>query len=216
VDIDGYVFLTGRIKEIINRGGEKISPREIDEVLLDHPAVAQAVSFGFPSPHLGEDVAAAVVLREKTTATAEEIRDFAAKKLAHFKVPARVFFLRDIPKGPTGKVQRVGLAKMLGFTAAEQTAPRPMYAAPLTEVQKALAHMWEEVLRVSPIGLMDSFFYLGGDSLASTRVAARVRNHFNVELSLREFYAAPTLAEQAILVEHNRRNQAIPDAELAS
>jgi acyl-CoA synthetase (AMP-forming)/AMP-acid ligase II len=115
LDHDGYLTITGRLKEIINRGGEKISPREIDEVLLDHPAVAQAVTFAMPHDKLGEDVAAAIVLREGATATEKEIREFAAAKLADFKVPRKVLFLTEIPKGPTGKLQRIGLAEKLGL-----------------------------------------------------------------------------------------------------
>ena len=109
--------LLGRLKEIINRGGEKISPREVDEVLIDHPAVKQAVTFALPHEKLGEDVAAAVVLNENVTATDKEIRDFARNKLADFKVPRNVIFLDEIPKGPTGKLQRIGLAEKLGLTS---------------------------------------------------------------------------------------------------
>ena len=113
---DGYLSLTGRLKEIINRGGEKISPREVDEVLMDHPAVLQVVTFAMPHPKLGEDVAAAVVLRENMSLTERELRDFAATKLADFKVPKKVLFLSEIPKGATGKLQRIGLAEKLGLT----------------------------------------------------------------------------------------------------
>ncbi len=112
---DGYVTLTGRLKEIINRGGEKVSPREVDEVLMDHPAVAQVVTFGMPHDKLGEEVAAAVVLREGKTATEQEIRAFVATKLADFKVPKKILIMDEIPKGATGKLQRIGLAQKLGL-----------------------------------------------------------------------------------------------------
>lgn len=112
---DGYLSLTGRLKEIINRGGEKISPLEVDEVLMDHPAVMQVVTFAMPHPKLGEDVAAAVVLREGHTLTERELREFAATKLADFKVPKKILFLTEIPKGATGKLQRIGLAAKLGL-----------------------------------------------------------------------------------------------------
>jgi acyl-CoA synthetase (AMP-forming)/AMP-acid ligase II len=119
MDAEGYVRVTGRLKEIINRGGEKISPREIDEVLLDHPAVAQCVAFAMPHDKLGEDVAVAIVLREGATVSEKEIREFAAARLADFKTPRKVLFLTEIPKGPTGKVQRIGLAEKLGLTRTE-------------------------------------------------------------------------------------------------
>ncbi|TVP72101.1 MAG: AMP-dependent synthetase [Rhodobacteraceae bacterium] len=114
-DDEGYLNLTGRLKEIINRGGEKVSPLEVDAVLMDHPAVAQVVTFALPHPKLGEEVAAAVVLREGASATDREIRDFAATRLADFKVPRKVVVLDEIPKGATGKLQRIGLAEKLGL-----------------------------------------------------------------------------------------------------
>jgi acyl-CoA synthetase (AMP-forming)/AMP-acid ligase II len=117
-DEDNYLSLTGRLKEIINRGGEKISPLEVDSVLMDHPAVAQVVTFAIPHPKLGEEVGAAVVLREGTEASEKDIRDFAGTRLAPFKVPRRVVILAEIPKGATGKLQRIGLAEKLGLTEA--------------------------------------------------------------------------------------------------
>jgi acyl-CoA synthetase (AMP-forming)/AMP-acid ligase II len=118
IDPEGYLRLTGRLKEIINRGGEKVSPLEVDGILLDHPAIAQVVTFALPHPKLGEEVAAAVVLREGANASEREIRDFAATRMADFKVPRRVVILDEIPKGATGKMQRIGLAEKLGLTVA--------------------------------------------------------------------------------------------------
>ncbi|MCS6891466.1 MAG: acyl--CoA ligase [Rhodovarius sp.] len=117
LDEDGYLRITGRLKEIINRGGEKISPLEVDEVLMDHPAVQQVVTFAVPHPKLGEEVGAAVVLREGASCTEAELRDFARARLADFKVPRHVVFLAEIPKGATGKLQRIGLAEKLGLSA---------------------------------------------------------------------------------------------------
>jgi acyl-CoA synthetase (AMP-forming)/AMP-acid ligase II len=116
LDEEGYLRLTGRLKELINRGGEKFSPLEVDDVLSSHPAVAQALTFAMPHDKLGEEVAAAVVLREGATATERELRDFCAGKLAHFKVPRKVVLLTEIPKGATGKPQRIGLAAKLGLS----------------------------------------------------------------------------------------------------
>ena len=115
LDTSGYLRLTGRLKEMINRGGEKIGPLEIDNALLEHPAVAQAVTFAMPHPMLGEEVAAAVVLRDGAVSSESELREFVAARLAQFKVPRRVLIRDAIPKGPTGKVQRLGLAKVLGL-----------------------------------------------------------------------------------------------------
>ena len=113
VDEDGYLTISGRIKEIINRGGEKISPREVDEVLLDHPAVAQAVTFALPHDKLGEEVAAAIVIAEGASVSEAELRDFARERLAEFKVPRKIVFVDEIPKGATGKLQRIGLHEKL-------------------------------------------------------------------------------------------------------
>jgi acyl-CoA synthetase (AMP-forming)/AMP-acid ligase II len=115
LDDEGYLTITGRIKEIINRGGEKVAPLEVDNVLSAHPAVAQAITFAMPHAKLGEEVAAAIVLREGEATSEREIREFAAERLADFKVPRRIVFLDEIPKGATGKLQRIGLAEKLGL-----------------------------------------------------------------------------------------------------
>lgn len=116
LDQQGYLRLTGRLKEIINRGGEKISPLEVDVVLMDHPAVQQVVTFGMPHSKLGEEVAACVVLREGQTVDEHGLRAFAAERLAPFKVPRKILFMTEIPKGATGKLQRIGLAAKLGLS----------------------------------------------------------------------------------------------------
>jgi acyl-CoA synthetase (AMP-forming)/AMP-acid ligase II len=115
MDADGYVSITGRLKEIINRGGEKISPREVDEIIMEHPAVHQCVTFGMPHEMLGEEVAAAIVLKEGIACDDRELRQFASVRLADFKVPKKILILKEIPVGATGKLQRIGLAQKLGL-----------------------------------------------------------------------------------------------------
>jgi acyl-CoA synthetase (AMP-forming)/AMP-acid ligase II len=115
MDEDDYISITGRLKEIINRGGEKVSPREVDEILMDHAAVAQVVCFGMPHPKLGEEVAAVVVLREGHTATERELQAYVSSRAADYKVPKKILFMDEIPKGATGKLQRIGLAAKLGL-----------------------------------------------------------------------------------------------------
>ncbi len=105
LDDEDFLFVTGRIKDIINRGGEKVLPQEIDEVLSTHPSVSEAVAFGVAHPTLGEDVAAAVVLTPGAAVSEAELRQFAAHRLGDFKVPRRIVFLDAIPKGPTGKAR---------------------------------------------------------------------------------------------------------------
>ena len=167
-DEEGYLFLTGRSREMINRGGEKIAPRQVDEVLLEHPAVAEVVTFAIPHPTLGEDVAAAVVLRPRAKVTSKDLRQFARVRLAEFKIPREVLFVEEIPKGPTGKILRVGLAARLGLGSG--TEGSPAYVAPGTTLQKALAEVWAEIFHLQKIGIHDDFFALGGDLLLATRV----------------------------------------------
>lgn len=200
LDTDNYLYLQGRIKEIINRGGEKISPREVDEVLLDHPAIAQAVTFAAPHTLLGEDVAAAIVLRAGTSATEPEIKEFAAKKLADFKVPRVVLFVDEIPKGTTGKLQRIGLAEKLGLTASEPTAPKPEFAPPHTTLEAKLATIWSEVLGIEQVGIHDNFFQLSGDSILAAQIVNRVRDALQVELSFLIFFQQPTLSSMALKI----------------
>ena len=111
LDAEGYLMLTGRIKELINRGGEKIAPREIDEVLLMHPAIAEAVCFGVPHPTWGEEVAAAVVL--KGDAAEADIAAHCRARLAEFKVPKKIHIVETIPRTATGKIQRLNVAAKL-------------------------------------------------------------------------------------------------------
>ncbi|WP_414623416.1 amino acid adenylation domain-containing protein [Calothrix sp. CCY 0018] len=186
-DGDGYLYIKGRIKEIINRGGEKISPREVDEVLLNHPAVQQAVTFAVPHPTLGEDVAAAVVLQKNETVTEKEIYEFAFSRLADFKLPTQVVFVDEIPKGATGKLQRIGLAEKL----ASQL--KVAYVKPRNEIEKTLVAIWIEVLGIETVGIYDNFFEKGGDSLRASQVIARMETMFQVEVSVHDFFAAPTI-----------------------
>jgi acyl-CoA synthetase (AMP-forming)/AMP-acid ligase II len=109
VDGRGYLTLTGRIKELINRGGEKISPAEVDAILLEHSSVAEAAVFGVPDPKYGEEIHAAIVL--KKPATADEILCFCRERLAEFKVPKVVYFADTLPRGDTGKIQRTLIAR---------------------------------------------------------------------------------------------------------
>jgi acyl-CoA synthetase (AMP-forming)/AMP-acid ligase II len=118
LDVDGYLTLVSRIKELINRGGEKISPREIDEVLLTHPAVAEAVCFGVPHGTWGEEVAAAVVLREAATATEADLLAFCKERLADYKRPKQIHITQTIPRTATGKIQRGVVAKAYTQTAS--------------------------------------------------------------------------------------------------
>jgi acyl-CoA synthetase (AMP-forming)/AMP-acid ligase II len=115
MDEDGYLKITGRLKEIINRGGEKVAPVEVDEILLEHAAVHQALTFAMPHDKLGEEVAAAIVLKDGAQVSERELQAFVGARLAAFKVPRKIVIVPEIPKGATGKLQRIGLAQKLGL-----------------------------------------------------------------------------------------------------
>jgi len=201
LDPDGYLFIEGRLKEIINRGGEKVSPREVEEILLQHPAVTQAVVFAMPDPSLGQEVAAAVVLRD-VNVTEKQLRQFLAARLAYFKVPRRVIALNAIPLGPTGKPQRIGLAEKLGLTElAVPGGDQPGESvAPRTSVEEFLAEIWCEVLRIPSVGINQRFLDVGGDSLLAARIVARVYQQLDVDLTLLDFLDAPTITDQALVL----------------
>ncbi len=148
LDEDGYLTLHGRIKELINRGGEKISPAEIDERLLAHPAIAEAVAFALPDERLGEEVAAAVVLEPGHETGQSELQEFVAETLAPFKVPRRIVVVDEIPKGPTGKLQRIGLAERLELRSPSTAGTGP--AEPRNMFERSIAEVFAEVLDTPP------------------------------------------------------------------
>jgi len=199
LDDDGYLFIQGRLKELINRGGEKISPREVDEALLAHSAVAQAVAFAIPHPTLGEDVAAAVVLRGGGEVSARELRQFAATRLADFKIPRQIVFLKEIPKGATGKVQRIGLAeKLKAEIEAQNTSSEDR---PLSALEAQVASIWQEVLEIPKIGSQDDFLALGGDSIRAFQILTRLNERYKLSLTIRDLFDTPTVADLAALIE---------------
>lgn len=200
-DEDGYLYLTGRIKEVIDRGGEKISPIEIDSVLHEHPAVAKAFAFAVPHPRLGSDVGAVITLHpDYQQRPAEElergIRGHVRSRLSDFKVPRTIVFVDEIPVGPTGKVQRVALAEMLGLTGESQAA-RATDDGPRTPVEQALAEIWRELLQVQYVGRSTDFFRLGGESILAAQLLVRIRSAFGRSIPSTDFFREPTIARLA-------------------
>jgi acyl-CoA synthetase (AMP-forming)/AMP-acid ligase II/acyl carrier protein len=188
LDDDGYLFLTGRLKELINRGGEKISPREIDEVLLTHPAVEQAAAFAVPHPTLGEEVMAAVVLRPGLRATSAEISDFVAGQISDFKIPKQILIVDEIPSSATGKLRRVDLVNSFADRL------RGAAQSPETELESVVAAIYQAVLGVEAVGAGDNFFALGGDSLRATQIISRIRAALDVDLSIATIFRNPTVS----------------------
>jgi acyl-CoA synthetase (AMP-forming)/AMP-acid ligase II/acyl carrier protein len=189
IDPDGYLFITGRLKEIINRGGENIQPREIDEALMALAGVQHAVAFAVPHLTLGEDLAAAVVISPDSGLTESALRAFAFEQLADYKVPSQVLIVDSIPKGDTGKLQRIGLAELL----SEQLDRH--YVAPRNDLEQTITDLFSEVLGLDGIGVHDNFFSLGGDSIRGTQLIGRLQAGMHVELPVVLLFQKPTIAE---------------------
>ena len=186
-DTDGYLFITGRISEFISRGGEKIAPSEIDEALLKHPDVAQAVAFAVTHPTLGQDVAAAVVLYPGAIADESALRTFLSQGLADFKVPSTIVVVDAIPKGATGKIQRKSLEEKLGDLIAKARAidDNRDIVPPDSEAERAVADIWGRVLGIEHISITDNFFNLGGRSILAVRAANEMETLLGVRIEVR-------------------------------
>ncbi len=203
LDDDGYLFLTGRSKEMINRGGETIAPREVDEVLLTHPGVARAVAFALPDPRLGETVAAAIVPQPGVHLEFSELRAFAAARLPVAAVPERFVALAQLPTGPTGKVQRIGLADQLAaqLTPHGPAADEPPRRAPVTSTERLVASIWAQVLDRDQMFLDERFTDLGGDSMLAEVVLTQLRAALEARLPHGPLLAAATVAEQSAAID---------------
>lgn len=172
LDEDGFLTLRGRQKDIINRGGEKIWPIEIDDSLTRHSAVAEAAAFSVPHPRLGEDVVAAVVLRPGMRASPIELRAFLSERLAPFKVPRRVYILDQLPKVMTGKISRRQLRESLGAAKALPAAAPD--TSPDSDLSFQLKFIWERLLNAAPVSVDDDFFEKGGDSLLAVELLSEI------------------------------------------
>lgn len=210
LDADGHLYLTGRLKEMINRGGEKVVPEEVDRVLLAHPAVAQAVTFGIPDPAMGEEIAAVVVLRPGMSATAAQIREFASDSLSDHKVPRRVLIVGSIPAGPTGKLTRRKMREYFGHLLSGPRRDGGAPVAPRDALERGLAGVWKELLRVDSIGVTDDFFDCGGNSLLAVRMLDEVGKFSGRVLHPSVLFAAPTIEGLARLLREEPAAQGSP------
>lgn len=196
LDADGYLFIVGRIKDVINRGGQKVSPLEVEEVLLAHPAVLEAGVFAVPHAKLGENVAAAVVLRQNSEATSDQLRQFARKRLAAYKVPSLIRSVAALPKGASGKVKRNALAELISVGHDDDETQLPRNA-----LETQLAEIWAHLLELAQVGVDQDVFALGADSLAVTQMRSRLRERFNVDFSFEDIFDCATVAALAGRIE---------------
>jgi acyl-CoA synthetase (AMP-forming)/AMP-acid ligase II/thioesterase domain-containing protein/acyl carrier protein len=204
LDEAGYLTITGRLKEIINRGGQKISPREIDDALMEHPAVSSAATFPMPHPTLGEEIGAAVVVRQGANVTEQALANFLLGRLPDFKIPRRLVLVDSIPKGPTGKIQRHDLARALGLDGSvkPQRVMAQANERPPTPLEARLGELWQQTLGlIGTIGLHEEFFALGGDSLQAVELLSLIEGKLGHSLPQSVFLEHGTIARMAEYME---------------
>jgi amino acid adenylation domain-containing protein len=206
LDAEGYLFLQGRIKkaDVINRGGQKVSPAEVEQVLQSHPDVAQAVVFPVPHVRLGEDVAAAVVPRAGNTIELKKLRRFSSERLARFKVPGLIRILPAIPADADGKIIRSELASNLSITTPRSRVELDHLVSPRSHTEWRLATIWADLLGLNELGIDEDVFALGADSLTVAQFLSRLRRRFKVILSFKQIFDAPTVSALATLVESSK------------
>jgi oxalate---CoA ligase len=210
-DEDGYLTLMGRLKEVINRGGEKIGTLEVEAALLRHPAVADVCVFPIPHPSLGEEVAAAIVLASHLEVTERELRAHARGMLTGFKVPRRIYMLPVLPKSATNKIRRDEVVRICASiqAASAQAAATRAQPSMWSALEREIAVLWKRTLgpQSAEIDRDDDFFLLGGDSLQACELFEQLRRQYGITLGLRHLFDdAATVAGMARLVERGRRS----------
>jgi acyl-CoA synthetase (AMP-forming)/AMP-acid ligase II/thioesterase domain-containing protein/acyl carrier protein len=210
LDDEGYLYLTGRKKELINKGGEKISPVEIDQVLMTHPAVHQAMAFRINDEVLGEDIAAMVVVEDKNTGE-EELRRFLLDRLIPFKVPRRIYVVDEIPQGPTGKLQRfIGTERYHTGTFEDTQTPGITNEPCSPEVslnQEKLIRIWKDILDIKSLSPDDDFFRCGGNSLTAIELLVKMQREFHLTIEPDTIYRYPTIRQQALIIAQKTGNR---------
>ena len=203
IDDEGYLFLTGRKKELINKGGEKFSPQEIDAVLVSYPGVREVMAFRIDDPVLGEDVAAMVV-RADETVSEHDLRRYLLDRVIQFKVPRRIYFVDEIPKGPTGKLlryvgtERYNAGKFQDVQTPEVTSDS--ISPQVSPFEEKLMHIWNAILDVESLSPDDDFFRCGGNSLTAIELLIKIQRAFHVTFPPDMIYLYPTIRQQAHLV----------------
>jgi acyl-CoA synthetase (AMP-forming)/AMP-acid ligase II/thioesterase domain-containing protein/acyl carrier protein len=195
-DKNGYLYVTGRMKELINRGGEKVSPNEIDATLLEHPDIIDAATFPVPHPTLGEDVAVAIVSAEGASLDDAAVMTYLRERLSEQKLPRRLFITDEIPKGPTGKTQRHKLADVFCAPDGGDNGQSGDYR-PATPLEAQLQGLWAASLGRDHIGLHDDYFQLGGDSLQAVELFLSIEKTLGQPLPRSILFEASTVAEMA-------------------
>ena len=194
VDENGCLFILGRTKELIKRGGHSVYPLEVDSAILSHPDVTEAISFSLQHPTLGEELVAAFVPRAGSAIDGDSIRGFLEGRISTYKIPAAIIRVPEIPKNATGKSAR---RAMRSAFAGEFT---PKGVAPRSELEAVLLEAWVHAIGTSGLGITDNLFVHGGDPIRAQRVCDGLRQHHGVDLSLKDLIRNPTVGMQADLV----------------
>lgn len=208
-DDEGYFFVSGRAKEIIIKGGANVAPKEIDEALGRHPAVLEAVALGVPDVFWGEEIVAYAVLKPQAQCLERELVSFCEQHIGPFKTPGRIFFVDDLPKGPSRKVQRLLLVEdaqrrrrlepqLAGADAGSGSAyrgtPEDELGSRRRRIESRVTESWTRVLKVDRVGVHDNFFDLGGHSLLLARVHQELQELLQEEIPLVDLFTHPTIS----------------------
>lgn len=210
MDEDGYLFITGRVKELINRGGEKISPYEVEQAIFQHPGIMDAVVFPLSDSDFNETVAAMIVLKPGWTITLKELRRFLQGKIKHFKMPTRLFFADKIPSGKAGKIQRNTLFQHLeGLKEAEADPENgsDMMGPAQNDTEKKLVSIWKNILHLKKVGMEDDLFELGGDSLTVACLYSEIERIWGRKIPLTAIYRMGTIRRLAELIDEGERGR---------
>ncbi|NNK81263.1 MAG: non-ribosomal peptide synthetase, partial [Flavobacteriales bacterium] len=198
LDKDGHLYLKGRVKDIVNRGGEKISLQEIDEIMLSHPDVIDAAAFAIHHPTLGEEVAAAVVLDSLSEVSIDDIRDFLSEYLTAFKRPRVISSVDNLPRNSGGKLQRHLLTKNFESDLDENIQ---IELGPSTDLEIVIAKLWKNILDVKEISRHDDFFSLGGDSLRAVIFIDEFERSTGYSIDPKVIYEQPVLEDLSRYIE---------------
>ncbi|GAA1616899.1 hypothetical protein GCM10009789_83630 [Kribbella sancticallisti] len=212
---DGYLAVSGRIEDVINKGGEKVSPAEVEAALEAIPGVSEAFAFGVPDADLGQDIGAVVTVASAPGLDQEVIRRALMSELAAFKVPKQIVIEESMPEGVTGKLRRSRIGELVGEKMSDSTrtpGPQPATersadADELEAIEISLTGLWRQVLSMPELDREADFFYLGGDSLTGVRLLRMVQSSFGVEISPFDMYdEANSVARMARLILQKRRD----------
>ncbi len=211
-DEEGYFFVVGRSKELIIKGGMNIAPKQIDEILESHSAVLEAAAVGVPDRYVGEDIVAFAILRDGVKCDESDLLSFCESRLGHFKTPSRIHFVRDLPKGPSGKVQRLKLQEELAeqsflpvSAAQDLTRSSDKASGASTPIEQIIRETWAKLLKQPNVDPQSNFFALGGHSLLAMQCLALLRDKLPLRISMADFFENVTVAQQAALIRSRLR-----------